>query len=52
MSSIISDKIVVELYDEQLAAIRLRAEGSALRWDELDEDISISGLLQGVFEAD
>lgn len=37
---------------EQLAAVRLRAEGTALRWDELDEDISVLGILQGIFEAD
>jgi len=37
---------------EQLAAVRIRADGSALRWDELDEDISIDGVVQGIFEAD
>lgn len=36
--------------DDQLSAVRLRAEGTALRWDGLDEDISISGILKGIFE--
>jgi hypothetical protein len=36
----------------QLEALRIRAEGSALRWDELDEDISVLGILQGIFDAD
>ena len=38
--------------DDQLSAVRIRAEGTALRWDELDEDISISGILKGIFESD
>jgi len=37
---------------KQLAAVRIRAEGSALRWDELDEDISVDGIVQGIFETD
>ena len=37
---------------EQLAAVRVRAEGSALRWDEIDEDISVEGIVRGVFEQD
>ncbi len=37
---------------EQLAAVRVRAEGSALRWDEIDEDISIDGIMRGIFELD
>jgi hypothetical protein len=37
---------------EQLEKVRIRAEGSALRWDELDEDISVAAIVQGIFEAD
>ena len=37
---------------EQLAAVRVRAEGSALRWEEIDEDISVEGILRGIFELD
>jgi hypothetical protein len=36
----------------QLAAVRVRAEGSALRWDEIDEDISVEGIVRGIFELD
>ena len=34
----------------QLAQVRLRADGTALRWDELDEDISVSGIVEGRFQ--
>jgi hypothetical protein len=37
---------------EQLATVRIRAQGSALRWDDLDEDISVEGIVRGIFEAD
>lgn len=33
--------------DEQLAQVRLRVEGKALRWDELDEDITVRGIVEG-----
>ncbi len=38
--------------DDLLAKVRIRAQGSALRWDDLDEDISVEGIEQGIFEAD
>jgi|GEM_PF-672860 len=31
--------------DAQLAAVQLRVSGAALRWDELDEDISVRGII-------
>ena len=34
----------------QLAQVHLRADGTALRWDELDEDISVSGVVEGRFQ--
>lgn len=34
----------------QLAQVRLRADGTALRWDELDEDISVAGIVEGRFQ--
>ncbi len=37
--------------DEQLAAVTLRMEGSALRWDALDEDITVTGAALGRFQA-
>jgi len=36
--------------DEQLAAVRLRLGGSAMRWDELDEDITVTGAALGRFQ--
>ena len=38
--------------DKDLAAVRIRAQGSALRWDIIDEDISVDGIVQGIFEQD
>lgn len=36
--------------DQQLQKVELRANGTALRWEELDEDISVSGIVQGCFQ--
>jgi hypothetical protein len=36
--------------DEQLAAVRLRLGGHALRWDELDEDLTVQGIVEGRFQ--
>ena len=33
--------------DELLAKVRIEARGRALRWEELDEDLSIEGILAG-----
>lgn len=35
---------------EQLEKVKIRHQGMALRWEELDEDISIDGILQGNFQ--
>ncbi len=37
--------------DEQLAAVRLRLGGSVMRWDELDEDITVTGAALGRFQS-
>jgi hypothetical protein len=37
--------------DEQLAAVTLRLDGSALRWEALDEDITVTGAALGRFQA-
>jgi len=34
---------------EQLQTVSLRMNGTALRWEELDEDISVSGIVYGHF---
>jgi hypothetical protein len=33
--------------DEQLRQVRIAARGRALRWEELDEDLTIDGVLPG-----
>jgi len=37
--------------DEQLAQVSLRLDGSALRWEALDEDITVTGAALGRFQA-
>ncbi|OIN94397.1 MAG: hypothetical protein AUJ20_00680 [Comamonadaceae bacterium CG1_02_60_18] len=37
--------------DEQLAEVTLRLQGSALRWEALDEDITVTGAALGRFQA-
>jgi autonomous glycyl radical cofactor GrcA len=36
--------------DEQLQQVTLRLNGYALRWDNLDEDITIRGVVAGRFQ--
>lgn len=36
--------------NEQLQNVRLEVNGHALRWEELDEDISVSGVVAGRFQ--
>ena len=36
--------------DDQLKDIKLEVDGYALRWDDLDEDITVPGILAGRFE--
>jgi hypothetical protein len=36
--------------DEQLASVQLEVNGYALRWEELDEDITVPGIVAGRFE--
>jgi hypothetical protein len=38
--------------DDQLAQVRIRAQGSALRWDAIDEDLLVDGIVRGIFEED
>ena len=39
-----------EASDEQLAAVTLRVFGAALRWEEIDEDITVRGIVEGRFQ--
>ncbi len=43
-------KLLRDASDEQLQHVALRANGTALRWEELDEDISVAGIVQGHFQ--
>ena len=36
--------------DDQLRAVRVELNGYALRWEELDEDITVPGIVEGRFE--
>lgn len=39
-----------EASDEQLSKIELRLDGFALRWEDIDEDITVPGIVAGNFE--
>jgi len=43
-------KLLRDASEEQLRQVTLRANGTALRWEELDEDISVSGIVEGHFQ--
>ena len=36
--------------DEQLKEVMVRLNGYALRWENLDEDITVPGIVQGRFQ--
>lgn len=43
-------KILKSATDEQLKEVTLRLNGYALRWEKLDEDITVSGIVAGNFQ--
>ncbi|HUX89697.1 MAG TPA: DUF2442 domain-containing protein [Gallionellaceae bacterium] len=43
-------KLLSNASEQQLKQVELRANGTALRWEELDEDLSVSGIVQGCFQ--
>ena len=43
-------RILREASDDELKAVQLRLNGAALRWEELDEDISVQGIVAGHFQ--
>lgn len=43
-------RILKKASDMQLKAVTLRLNGFALRWEELDEDITVPGILAGHFQ--
>ena len=43
-------KILKEASDEQLKEVQIRLNGYALRWESLDEDITVPGIVAGNFQ--
>jgi len=43
-------RILAAASDEQLARIKVEVDEYALRWEELDEDITVPGIVAGRFE--
>ena len=43
-------KILSQATDEQIKEVSLRLNGYALRWENLDEDITVKGIVAGNFE--
>lgn len=43
-------KRLKEATDDQVKKVQLRLNGFALRWEEIDEDITVPGIVAGNFE--
>jgi len=43
-------KILAKANDEQLKEVTIRLNGYALRWENLDEDITVKGIIAGNFQ--
>jgi hypothetical protein len=43
-------RILKKATDEQLKEVKLRLDGFALRWERLDEDITVPGVVAGNFQ--
>jgi hypothetical protein len=43
-------RLLSQASDQALGEVQLRLEGAALRWENLDEDITIRGILEGRFQ--
>ena len=43
-------KILKKASNEELKEVKLRLNGYALRWDNLDEDITVKGIIIGNFQ--
>src|SRR5437773_9982468 len=43
-------RILKNATDEQLKEVSLRLDGFALRWESLDEDITVPGIVAGNFQ--
>ena len=43
-------RILSDASDDELKTVQLRLNGAALRWEALDEDISVQGVVAGHFQ--
>jgi Protein of unknown function (DUF2442) len=43
-------KLLAKATDEQLQEVEVRLNGFALRWESLDEDITVAGVVAGHFQ--
>ncbi len=43
-------KILSKATDDQLKEVTLRLNGHALRWEDLDEDLTVRGIIAGNFQ--
>jgi hypothetical protein len=43
-------RILAKATDEQLKEVTVRLNGFALRWENLDEDITVKGIVAGNFQ--
>lgn len=43
-------KLLADATEDQLSQVKLRASGTALRWENLDEDLTVNGIVEGRFQ--
>lgn len=43
-------RILSQATEEQLKSVEIELNGYALRWEELDEDLTVSGIVDGQFQ--
>jgi len=43
-------KILKKATNEELQKVEMRLNGYALRWEDLDEDITVKGIVEGRFQ--
>ena len=43
-------RLLAAASDQELAKVTLRLDGAALRWEEIDEDLTVRGIVEGRFQ--
>jgi hypothetical protein len=43
-------RILSQASEDQLKQVQIEVDGYALRWDELDEDLTVAGVMAGRFQ--